>query len=721
LRLSPVPSIAPEKMKLTRFHICLLTVGASSVATQLVVVREFMSTFGGNELVVGVALGIWLLAGGLGSKIAVRLARSTDSPLRRLFAGHLILAVLPLMQIAAIRALPLLWVRGQMLGLSSSTVFGAIIILPYVLVSGAMIPLAVRLDQNGGAAARAYVTDTVGDILGGLVFSLILVHFFSHWQTLAFFGLLHALAAAILGRKDRPLLSCALSACIAAIIAFSFLLAPASRSWRLPGQEIITWKNSPFCQLAITRTGDQYNVWQDGILLFSSDEASVEALVHPAMCQVRKGASVLVVAGGVFGSIEEIAKHAPSGIDYVELDKSILNLDSVLFRSLERPEVGAHVGDGRLFIKQSKRRYDVIIIDLPDPENAQINRFYTQDFFNEAKRALNPEGVLYFSLAGADNYLEKGGLALNRTVFQALEKTFAHVLAFPGITHYFLASESPLDLDVSGVLAARSISTRQLVDIDLATMTDPFRMDNLADLLNEEAVKPNRDLSPWAFGHMLDLWMTKSKSSQWLFWGVIMLVLSLAAMAGCKDRIRFAIMTSGFAGMGVELALVLLFQVVYGYAYTILCLFITLFMAGAAAGGYLSLRPEKNAVKRFIRGETGLMAAALLALACGPVCVHAAQGWVLSLMGYLVLPLLIAASGWFVGGQFAAASRLCSGHEAQITANLYWADLAGAAGGALVMGLVLLPKLGIQGVLICLLLVKFLSWLVNRNFSSSMT
>ena len=276
-------------MKLTRFHICLLTVGASSVATQLVVVREFMSTFSGNELVVGVALGIWLLAGGLGSKIAAPLARTVEKPLWLLFSGHLMLALLPLAQIAAIRALPLLWVRGQMLGLSSSTVFGALIIAPYVLVSGAMIPLASRLDKSGRGAARVYVTDTVGDIAGGLLFSLILVHFFSHWQTLAFFGALHALAAVILGREDKPLLSYALGACIIAAVALSFIISPASRSWRLPGQDIITWKNSPFCQLAITKTGRQYNVWQDGILLFSSNEAGVEALVHPAMCQVPRG------------------------------------------------------------------------------------------------------------------------------------------------------------------------------------------------------------------------------------------------------------------------------------------------------------------------------------------------------------------------------------------------------------------------------------------------
>ncbi|MBI9075983.1 MAG: hypothetical protein JEZ02_11260 [Desulfatibacillum sp.] len=708
-------------MRLTRFHICLLTVGSSSVATQLVVIREFMSTFGGNELVVGVALGIWLLAGGLGSKVMSGLAKGTQNPLKWIFAGHLVLALLPLCQMIAIRALPLLWVRGQMLGLSASTVYGTLIIIPYVLVSGAMIPLAGKLEENQGGTARVYVVDTVGDIAGGLVFSLVFVHFFSHWQTLAFFGLLHAIAARVMGRKTYPAFSMLCSVCIALIIGFSFVLSPISRTWRLPGQEIIVWKNSPFCQLAITQTGSQYNVWQDGILLFSSDQAGVEALVHPAMCQVKPGARVLLVAGGVFGSIEEIIKHAPTLVDYVELDKAILDLDSRLFSSLKHPEVIPHIGDGRLFIKQARQEYNVIIIDLPDPENAQINRFYTREFFSEAKNALQPGGVLFFTLAGADNYLEEGGLALNRTVFQAVSAVFPHVTVFPGPTHFFLASDSLPLLDIAAQLADRNISTRQLVGFDLATMTDPFRMENLAGLLEGEKAKVNQDLSPWAFGHMLDLWMTKSKSSQWLFWGVLAVVLGLSAVAGFGSRVRFTILTSGFAGMGIELALVLLFQVVYGYAYTILCLFITLFLVGAAGGGYLLLSGKSRAINQYQAGETGLVVVALLALACGPACVHASGSWQLYLLGYGVLPCLIIAAGWFVGAQFAAASRLYPGSSTETTGNLYWADLAGASCGTLVMGLVMLPRLGIQGVLACVLGLKILSWLFNWKKIASST
>ncbi len=121
------------------------------------------------------------------------------------------------------------------------------------------------------------------------------------------------------------------------------------------------------------------------------------------------------------------------------------------------------------------------------------------------------------------------------------------------------------------------------------------------------------------------------------------------------------------------------------------------------------------AIKHYKNGETGLVLISIVALASGPACVHVSQPWLLFLMGYGVLPCLIVATGWFVGLQFAAASHLHSGTGTAITGNLYWADLAGASCGTLVMGLVLLPKLGIQGVLACVLAVKFLTWVINQR------
>lgn len=695
-------------MKKKKFWVCLLALGISSVSVQLVMIREAMSTFGGNELVIGVVFGIWLLFTGLGSALGVLLAKK-ERPEKALFLGHLLIAVLPFAQIAAIRALPLLWVRGEMLGLTSAIGGSAIILIPYCLVGGAMIPLAGSMLDGKDTTSQVYVVDTLGDIGGGLLFSLVLVYLLSHWDSFVVLGILNLFAASMMLSYRMLPVVCLLGLGILAARPFDV----ASLSWHFPGQEIILNKNTPFAQLTISKTGRQLNVLQDAIPLFSTGDLDMEAVAHLPLCQVKEGAKVLLVAGGVFGTLEEISRHDPERIDYVELDPAILNLDKLIHRSLARSFVHVHVGDGRLFVKKTSMKYDAVIIDLPDPENAQLNRFYTQEFFDEAKAILTEDGVLSFTLTGAENYLEETGLALNRSVYAALKSVFKHILVFPGTTHYYLASDAPLKCNIADVLAEREIITKRLVDYDLLTMADPFRMDILRRLLSEKEAPSNRDLSPLAFGHLMDLWLKKSGSPKTVLYVIVIAILGFAVLSCRKDRLRFTIATSGYAGMAFELSLLLLFQVIYGYVYLRICAFITLYMIGSALGAFVSGRLNRTATWQILACDAGLILFAALACIAALAGANLKGHTSLFIMQYAIIPGLLFLVAFSAGCQFSAISRVARGIGAEITGRLYVSDLAGAACGTILTGLVFLPKMGIIGVLISVAVLKGLSLGLN--------
>jgi spermidine synthase len=695
-----------------RFWICLLAVGTSSVSIQLVMVREIMSTFSGNELVIGLVLGIWLLFTGLGSALGVPLAKRTR-PERALLVGHMLVAVLPFLQVATIRALRLLWVRGEMLGLSAAIVSSASLLIPYCMVGGAMITLAGGLLEGKGVAGRVYVADTLGDIAGGLLFSLVFVYTLSHWDSLVVLGLLNLFAAAMMTSYA------ALPAFV--LLGFGLLavrpLDMHTLSWRFPGQDLMVHKNTPFAQLTISKTGRQLNVLQDAIPLFSTGDLDMEAVAHLPMCQVGQGASVLLIAGGVFGTIEEIAKHKPKAIDYVELDPAILELDKLVGHSLSHPFVRVHVGDGRLFVKKTSDKYNAIIVDLPDPENTQLNRFYSLEFFREARSVLTDDGVLSFTLVGSENYLEEKALAVNRSVYGALKRSFKHVLVFPGVTHYYLASDAPLTSNIADVLAKRSIATRRLTDYELPTIADPFRMDLLRDLLSKKEVLPNRDLSPVAFGKLLDLWLKKSGSPKTILYLMFVLTLGFTILACRRDLLRFTILTSGYAGMAFELSLLLLFQVIYGYVYLRICAFITLFMIGSALGAVASGRLRKASSWQILACDGALVLLAALACVAALLGIKVkGQLWLFA-MQYLVIPSLIFLVAFAAGCQFSAVSRIARGTGTQIIGNLYVADLAGAACGTILTGLLFLPKIGLVGVLISILILKCLSLGLNVRYN----
>ncbi len=134
----------------------LLAVGAlgvSCVMTQLALMREFLCAFSGNELVVGAILGSWLLLTGLGSRLG-QISERLRNPLRALLIAQLFVAILPLVQVFALRALRnVVFERGVTVGMTETVVSSLVLLLPYCIFSGFFLTLAcaVLAWLQGGA------------------------------------------------------------------------------------------------------------------------------------------------------------------------------------------------------------------------------------------------------------------------------------------------------------------------------------------------------------------------------------------------------------------------------------------------------------------------------------------------------------------------------------------------------------------------------------------
>jgi spermidine synthase len=252
-------------------------------------------------------------------------------------------------------------------------------------------------------------------------------------------------------------------------------------------------------------------------------------------------------------------------------------------------------------------------------------------------------------------------------------------------------------------------------------MADPFRIDMLRRLLSEKEVLSNRDLSPLAFGHLIDLWLKKSGGRKTLLYAIVIAILGLAVVVCRRDRLRFTIATSGYAGMAFELSLLLLFQVIYGYVYLRICLFITLYMIGSALGAFVSGRLNRTAAWQMLAGDASLIFFAALASVAAIVGPHLKGDTSLFMMQYGVIPGLLFLTAFAAGCQFSAVSRMSRGIGAEITGRLYLSDLAGAACGTILTGLIFLPKIGILGVLISVAALKGLSLGLNALFISKQT
>jgi spermidine synthase len=162
---------------------------------------------------------------------------------------------------------------------------------------------------------------------------------------------------------------------------------------------------------------------------------------------------------------------------------------------------------------------------------------------------------------------------------------------------------------------------------------------------------------------------------------------------------------AGLTEMGIEIAALLVFQSVYGLVYHLVAVITGAFMGGLALGGWLGGRAARRG-----RAGVGSVLGITTALAAAPQAVAWAAGWVASLppesapLGVTVVPLLVVGSGLLAGALFPIVGRLLSRSEgaAQSGARAYGADLIGAAAGALVSGVALIPVMGLSGTMLVL-------------------
>lgn len=708
--------------------------GSSAVLTQLTLMRELLAVFAGNEMVLGVCLGNWFVLTGAGTWLG-RAADRLAHPERALAWAQLAIAVLPPVQVVGLRLLRnVVFLPGAAVGVLETILSSLVLQAPYCLSSGAMLTVACAVlarQTSPVPAGRVYVADSVGSIAGGVLFSLLLVHWLDHVALLWVPGLLNLALAGLTawqaGRRALAGLIAAVSVAMAAAIACTDLDA-FSTARQFAGQRVVFRGNSPYGRLVVTERGGALTFFENGQPTFTTPNIEArEETVHYALAQRPQAAEVLLISGGFSGTAQEILRYPVRAVTYVELDPMVLAAGRrFLPEALAEPRIRIVPDDGRRFIARTAERFDVVIVDVPDPATSQLNRFYTAEFFRQTKQLLRPEGVLCFSLGQYANYVSPQLARLLASAYRTLRPTLAHVLMIPGGRVFFLASDGPLYTNIAQRLENAGVTTRLVNRHYLAAILSP---DRLADLERAvaQAAAPNTDFSPVLYYYHLRHWMSQFDARLGLLVGLV--AVGLAVYLARLRAVSLVIFASGFAASGLEVVLLLAFQILCGALYQQVGLLVTAFMVGLAAGAAFMNRqlagprrsgPREAANRRRVGlprclrfDDPGVQPRQLawLAWAVGgfaavlPLCLLMLNRLTLMLGSFApgqgLIVLLTFGLAALVGMQFPLANRIEAGGVARTASRLYTADLIGASLGAWLPSTLLIPLLGVNSV--CLL------------------
>ncbi|MBN2283160.1 MAG: fused MFS/spermidine synthase [Deltaproteobacteria bacterium] len=667
--------------------------GISHVITQVTVIREFINVFTGNEIVIGILLALWLLLSGLGAWIG-KAFRTTSSQMLVFRASLFLAAFLPILHIIAIRSLrDILFVRGELPGVGPLIIWAAILLLPYCVITGGLLTIACSITPVKGLQSRSigevYYFDNIGDIAGGLLFTFVLVHFFQNLGILYVPALLCLAAFALLPPVrpgSRAGAAMGLAGMVLVVVFFLLSLDRLSIQWLYPEQRIIDYAESPYGRLVVTKNRDQVSFFENGEHLFSTPNIlDAEELVHFALPQLERVRSVLLISGGMGGTIEEIMKYDPQQIDYVELDPAVIKAGMAYLDRDFPPSVKIHPGDGRKFIEDSRRTYDALIMDLPDPVSLQINRFYTVDFFRTARSIIRPGGIVCFAVTGAENYISPEQADLLSTLCNSLERVFEFVLIIPGERNIFIAADRPLSAGVGPLLAARNIETVFINDNYLQGRVTPERTAFLRESLHEEA-PVNHDFRPAAYLSAIRVWLSRFQEDY--RYPIIAVSIFMLIYFITIDLIGKTIFFSGLTASSMEVIILLTFQIVQGSLYRAIGLIIAAFMAGLAVGSYTANRAPAAGRRALVTIEL----AAVLYL----VLFATLPAGLSFLPGPFTLTLFAFVAGALTGAEFPIAGRITYSTPPVTAGSLYAADLFGGSCGAFATTLFLIPLWGVM-------------------------
>jgi len=624
------------------------------------------------------------------------------------------------------------FIRGAEVGVTETVISAFVLLLPYCVVAGYALTLACSLlarEEGASGIGHVYVADSIGSIGGGVLFSFVLVGFLDHAGILVYPAVLNLLAAGAMGfQAGHKLLSTIAGAlAIAVTVAAVWVdLDGVSTALQYPRQRIVARANSPYGKLLVTESDGQFDFIENGIPLTSTrDDQHVEEAVHYAMAQRPDARKVLLVAGGISGTAKELLKYNISRVDYVELDPLILEFGrKYLPENLADNRIKIVNTDGRLFVRQTGDKYDVVIVDVPEPSTAQLNRFFTVEFLAEVKRTLSPDGVVSFSLGHYENYVSPALARMLASACRSVKQSFPNVLVIPGGRVFFLASDGPLFDDIASRIEQRGIKTKLMNRHYLDAMLTADRMMDMQRAIAQPAAL-NKDFSPVLYFYHLRHWMSQFKTG---FGMLPMLLLVLLCVYLVRLRgTDFVLFASGFAGTALEIVLLLAFQVLCGSVYHQVGVIVTVFMVGLAAGALMANRRMKSRSNGLMEcwDKPGHAPAPLLQHSTTPTAKHLAL-LAFAVAGYAILlafllPLLnrvgdLAASLVFiktviilltlilavlVGMQFPLANRLEFDGTVAGASRLYTADFVGAFLGALLASTLLMPLIGVTGV--CLL------------------
>lgn len=343
------------------------------------------------------------------------------------------------------------------------------------MTSPFLIKLYAKKDEIGKGAGSIFAISTIGSILGTFLPTLVFIPLFGTKRTIL-------LAATVLILISLPVLKFKSVKLLLALFLILELFSPNVLSIKKNGTLEETESVHQYIQVSQSKNGDKIMSFDEGLGVQSVlpkngfttskyyDFYNILPVLNPS--QTQKKVLLIGLAGGTIARELNHFYGDKVNITAVELDAEAIRLAKKWF-DIENIPMQIYAQDGLMFLKNSKEKYDIIIIDAYQNELRIPWTLTTVEFWNTVSNSLNSGGIVGMNInsKGTESPLFK---ALTETQLQVFPYVYATQISNHLITN-FMVTLSKNELSFSN--AGNELTSTELAFIK-ARVSGTTRLEN---------------------------------------------------------------------------------------------------------------------------------------------------------------------------------------------------------------------------------------------------
>ncbi len=540
--------------------------GYFAVIVQCLLVREFLSVFFGNELVLGILFAVWLLFSGIGSFWGNKKSRWHSTIIISLLTGF------ALSSTYLIRFFPALFAPGSVIPTVAIALLFILAEAPVAFCTGYIFGSLSMLSRKG---LRIYLLENAGSLLGALVvLSATMMHATN--SIILILAIVPLPLILLIDTTFDPLKKTSVFILLTGLLICSVFIIlktdTVTTAWKYAGR---------VSNIRQTREGEIASMIHDRdttILLNNTiykstlNKQVAEQAVHIPAAQLKKVQNALVIFDK--GYYTELAKYPQCHVDIIETLPEVASSRSII----TSPEK-----------YHADTTYNLILLGSPLPHNTGSSRFYTVSFFKRMHSLMAPQSVFSFTLPFNENYMPSDERRLYAILHNTLTSVFTNVLIFPGGGYAtFMASDDPLHIPDT-----IAVPTDYLSSFVLPALFED-RIEKANTFCGNKTL--NKNTRPIVLYFSLKNWMKTFGFSATVLWGIGIGVLILSIILLPRTSSILSVGTSGFSTGLYSIGIMLLYQATYGSLYAEIALLLIALSLGFVAGSKMQQFPFSDSL-----------------------------------------------------------------------------------------------------------------------------